>query len=264
MGNNFENYKKDLEKLIDRGELLLYSMQYECYPKEMKKILNTEKAKMLPDFRNEYQNWYSEANIVIKQLLIDRLNDFIRFYEKPRSRKAIDYENYCIEDYLQSLTVSRTTAFGKEIIVDKNAAIPKFKQQISILKSVLIRFSSSLFDIKQLVQADLFDSELNAARELIKHGFFRGAGAIAGVILEKHLTQVIGNHNLVLRKKHPAINDLNELLKNNNTIDVPMWRQIQRFADIRNLCDHNKDREPTKEEVMELIDGIEKTTKVLF
>ncbi|HEY6729754.1 MAG TPA: hypothetical protein VI039_01885 [Solirubrobacterales bacterium] len=41
-------------------------------------------------------------------------------------------------------------------------------------------------------------------------------------------------------------------------IDVPRWREIQRLGDIRNLCGHAAEREPTAEEVEELIAGTEK------
>jgi len=267
MNNNLEKYKNDLKKLIDKGDKLHLAMQFECSPdtfhdaaKEDKKI--EEVIKTLPKFNDEYQTWYSEAKVLIKQLLPDRLEDFKRHYEKPKPRKDISYENYRIEDYLQGLTI--TSGFEKRKIVGPDGAIPHFKQQQAILNAVSARFESTLFDIKQLVQADLFDSELDTARELIKHGFLRGAGAISGVVLEKHLAQVAINHNAKTRKKNPTINDFNELLKNEGILDVPPWRQIQRLGDIRNLCDHNKDREPTKEEVEELVDGVEKFTKTLF
>lgn len=110
----------------------------------------------------------------------------------------------------------------------------------------------------------MFDSELSAASDLLKKGFIRASGAIAGVVLEKHLSQVLDNHNLSTRKKHPSISDFNDLLKNGDVLDTPNWRQIQRLGDIRNLCDHNKDREPTKDEAQELISGVEKFTKTLF
>ncbi|MGF6929063.1 hypothetical protein QFZ48_004563 [Chitinophaga sp. W2I13] len=223
-------------------------------PKKIEKALSS-----FISFKEEYQTWYSEACALIKIVLPDRLSDFIKLYEKPKTRKAIEYGNYVIEDYLISLTVRR----GGEFKVGPEAAIPQFEQQVSILKSVERRFESSLFDIRQLVQADLFDSELEAAKELAKNKFHRAAGAIGGVVLEKHLAQVCSNHNLNTAKKNPTINDFNELLKANNVIDIPRWRFIQHLADIRNVCDHNK-REPTEDEVIDLLKGVDKLTKTLF
>ena len=140
----------------------------------------------------------------------------------------------------------------------------RYQLQFEILKSVETRFESSLFDIRQMLQADFFDSELDAARELLRSGFTRGAGAVSGVVLEKHLSQVAMNHNISIAKKNPTIADLNDPLKNGGVIDVPIWRQIQRLGDLRNLASHNKEREPKEDEVRELIDGIEKITKTLF
>jgi hypothetical protein len=140
----------------------------------------------------------------------------------------------------------------------------RFKTQVEILQAVGQRFESTLFDIRQLVQADFFDSEIDAAHELAKRGFLRAAGAVAGVVLEKHLVQVLANHNITIGKKHPSISDLNDALKGGEVLDVPAWRGIQRLGDIRNLCDHNKQREPTGDEIAELIDGAKKIIKTLF
>jgi hypothetical protein len=267
---NIEKYKTDLKLLIEKGDMLSVSMKYRCYPENVEKQIRAafkdekkvkEYISQIIPFNKEYQSWYSESLVLIKQLLPDRLSDFIKLFEKPKTRKSIEYGNYVIEDYLQSLNVTR--GFG-EIKVGPEAAISQFEQQVNILRSVERRFESSLFDIRQLVQADLFDSELGAAKELNKNKFSRGAGAIAGVVLEKHLAQVLINHNLKITKKTPSISDLNDKLKSSEVYDTPTWRKIQHLGDIRNLCDHNKDREPKKEEVDELILGVESIIKTVF
>jgi len=240
----------------------------ECYPKEVETHLKQmgDKAKAyiaaLPSFSEAYQAWYSESKVLIKQLLPDRLDDFVRHYENSRIRKEITYANYKIEDYLQGLRVTR--GWEKDEVVGPDAAIPQFRQQLAILKSVQGRFETSLFDIRQLVQADLFDSELDAAMELVKNKFTRAAGAISGVVLERHLAQVCDNHSIKIVKKSRGISDLNDALKKENVIETPLWRFIQHLGDLRNLCDHDKKVEPTLEQVRDLIAGVTKVVKTLF
>ena len=244
MRSNLEQYKKDLSLLIESGNQLYLSFSHQNNPKAYKD-----------------QIWYSESLVLIKLLLPDRLQDFIKLYEKPKNRKSIEYGNYVIEDALQNLVV--TTGSGDRK-VGPEAADSQIEQQINILKSVGRRFESSLFDIKQLVQADLFDSELEAAQELNKKGFMRGAGAVAGVVLESHLFQVCENHSLKISKTDPSISDLNDLLKSNNVIEISVWRFVQHLGDLRNKCDHKKTTEPTKDDIVELIEGVQKALKTIF
>jgi len=262
METNLSKYQEDLDRLIDHGQLLYYSLALELNVVEersKKQLLKIFEGKELPSFKKEYEAWYSEAMQVIKQVIPDRFQDFIRLY-KPDKRKEINFLTYTISDHILGLT---TRQYG-EVIADGTAAVPKFEQQLSILKSAKRKFESSLFDIRQILQAELFDNELDSARELHKKGFLRGAGAIAGVVLETHLAQVCQNHSISIRKKHPAINDYNEKLKAHEVIDVPSWRRIQHLADLRNLCDHKKKREPTPEDIDELINGVEKVCKSIF
>jgi hypothetical protein len=208
MISNIEKYKKDLESLIDEGDKLHMAMQADFLPEQFREQLEEalkDKKKIsaylkeLPTFTDNYQSWYSEALVLLSQLLPDRVSDFISLYEKPKTRrKEITFENYVIQDALQGLRISRPWS---DKVVDPSAAIPEFRQQLNIIKSVKKRFNSTLFDIKQLVQASLFDSELESAKELNKKGFQRGAGAIAGVVLEKHLSQVCNNHKIKTTKK---------------------------------------------------------------
>lgn len=260
MKNNLSRYESDIERLIDDGNLLLLSMQFEQSEEEYLKIFKTEYGdnlddllKKIPKFNKEYQKWYSESKSLIRQIIPDRLSDFVKQYERQPNRKMLQWDNYTIEDYLQGLR--------RLDLVTMKAGISRMEQQLRIVESAQQRFKSSLFEIRQIVAADLFDSEIEAARGLLKQKFFRAAGAIAGVILEKHLAQVCENHEIKISKKNPTINDLNELLKNSDVIDVPTWRFNQHLADIRNLCDHNKTAEPKQEQVQDLIDGTAKVMK---
>ena len=251
---NLEKYKSDLSRLISQGDALYKAICNECEP-----IDRRERNKNDLCFCTGYQPWYSESLIVIKQLLPDRLNDFKSYYEVPSNRKKITSQNYQIKDYLDAL--ENPELFPYDSFEEKNA-IPKFKQQLYILKSVQSRFESSLFDIQQFVQADLFDNELDAAKLLNKNKFMRAAGAMAGVVLERHLSQVLKNHNLTCKKD--TISPLNDALKAGNVYDLPTFRKIQHLGDIRNLCDHDSTREPTQKEVDELINGVDSIIKTVF
>ena len=189
----------------------------------------------------------------------ERLDDFVAYYKLPK-RKEFTYETYTISDYLVGLVLKQ----GSEYVFNPSSIIQKYEQQYQILKSLKTRFNSSLYDIKQLLQADLFDSEIDAAKELCKKGFYRASGAICGVVIEKHLGEICIQRGIKVNKKNPAINDYNQLLKDNDVIDTPTWRFIQRLGDLRNLCDHKKVEEPTKENIKDLIEGADKVIKTVF
>jgi hypothetical protein len=249
MLSNIEKYKKDIKNLIKNGEIIL---------KEMKD------DESLNQLRQKYELWYSESYAVIKIVLPDRISDFSKmYYDDKKKAGLITHFQYVLSkafypdfDYLLSTRIVPP----KEIDISKSV----FDSQLGILKACSKRFESSLFDIKQLLKADIFDSELDVSSELNKKGFSRGAGAVAGVVLEGYLLQIVSNHNILTKKKNPTINDLNQLLKDNDIIEIHTWRYIQHLADLRNLCDHKKSNEPKKEEIEELINGITKISKSLF
>lgn len=266
MTSNLDKYKDDLDSLIKLGSKMELDLTWRHLAE--KSHLEEKDAAIAKElkgtFENQYQRFYTESHAVIRQLIPDRIDEFEKLYKGEPRRKSIDSVTFNIQDWLNGVRAGTNSYTGEKTFNDSAIVHMRFSTQFAILKAVEARFESSLFDIKQLVQADLFDSELAAATELIKKGFLRGAGAIAGVVLEKHLAQVADNHSSKTRRKNPSISDFNDLLKNDGILDVPTWRQIQRLGDIRNLCDHNKEREPTKDEVNELVTGVEKFTKTLF
>lgn len=259
-----DKYKTDFDSLINRGVDLQYGLLNELkdlYEEAFGKLNDEERKKFVgKSFRDKYNAWYSESLVLVKQLLPDRLEDFVMQYKHPK-RKELTYSTYTISDYLQGVVVK--DGYGN-IKIDGRAIVEKFKQQFLILDSLRNRFTSSLYDIRQLVQADMMDSELDSAKLLLKNGFVRAAGAICGVILEKHFVEVCKSHSLSVKKKNPGINDFNQVLKDNSIIDTSTWRHIGYLGDLRNLCDHGKEQEPSKEKVDDLIDGTEKVIKTVF
>ena len=198
MATNLQRYKEDLQKLIQKGHRLelgfIEALGLLENIKNKDQVL--EKTKPL-NFNRYYESWYTEALSLISQLIPARLEDFIKLY-KNENRKDIDFLTYTISDHLIGLVTRR----GGEIKADGNAALPKFQQQLKIVYAIENRFESSLHDIKQLVQADLFDSELESAKNLNSKGFYRAAGVICGVLIEKHLGQVCENHQIDMKKKY--------------------------------------------------------------
>lgn len=249
MTSNIEKYKNDIAKLIKSCEAIFNKMK---------------DNKNLAEQRQVYEIWYSESFAVIKIILPDRISDFSKMYYDDKKREGLKtFFQHTPSTFIKGNDIN--WEMGDQIIPPKEIDFAKsiFDSQIGILKSCERKFESSLFDIKQLIQADIFDSELKAAKELNKKGFVRGAGAIAGVVLEGHLSQVCKNHNLTINKKNPTINDFNELLKENGIIEIKDWRFIQHLGDLRNLCDHKKENEPKTDDIEDLINGTDKMCKTL-
>jgi hypothetical protein len=270
MPSTLDRLKNDIDILTRRGQELFLAMKVECFntiiveqlTKEYGKSKAKEIVQNLPAFAEAYEAWYSEAKALVKQLLPDRLQDFISHYEAPKSRRELHAGNYRITDYLQGMEAKNRLT--REKIVGQDAAVLYFRQQLAIVKASQARFQSALFDIRQLVQADIFDSELEAAGELAKSKFFRSAGALAGVVLERHLAHVCAEHSIKVGRSNPGISDLNDALKQSGLTDIPQWRQVQLLGDIRNLCDHAKPKEPTATQIEDLLTGTAKVLKTIL
>ncbi len=207
-----------------------------------------------------YEDWYSRSLNVIRQIIPERLDDFVVVYRNEK-RKEITYLTYTISDYLFGVTIQKNS---RDMFNPKSAYAMSLLRQMSILKAAYNAAPSVLRDITTVLRSELLDSDLDAARELLRAQHLRSAGVICGVVIEAHLKAVLQRRAIKISKKDPSIGDLNELAKKEGVYDVPMWRLIQRLADIRNLCGHSKDREPTKEEVEDLINGTDKVIKEVF
>lgn len=135
-------------------------MALALYPERQKELkLSDVDVKHLPIIEDEYQGWYSKSLACVSQLLPARQQDFINYYKPDKVRKDITYANYTMSDYLKSLTVTRTYGVQRDKVVGPDAAFHALQQQVQIVTAARQRLDSSLFDIRSLAQADMFDNE---------------------------------------------------------------------------------------------------------
>lgn len=262
MRNNVEELKAQIDELAERGMQII--------AKENPANPNRKSYELHKDLRAsetiavDYNAWYSEALPLVRFVLPERIDEFVSYFQPSKTRKHIIYETFRIADYITKVEenvsdfdISMSTFDTKESFSNL------FKMQIGIVKSCRNRLESKLNDVKALLQAELFDHELESAKHLHKNNFYRAGGMLAGVVLESHLKSVCVTHKLVIPSKS-TISNYNELLKNNSVIDTPTWRHLTLLGDLRNKCSHAKGEDPSADDVEMLIDGVEKIIKKVY
>jgi hypothetical protein len=100
------------------------------------------------------------------------------------------------------------------------------------------------------------DELLFEAKALFRAGYFPAAGAVAGVVLERHLKTLCESQDPPIIARGDTINALNNALKAAQLYDQTQHRRIQVMGDIRNRCSHAVSNPPSKEEAWELIENV--------
>src|SRR5689334_15653819 len=131
---DIKKFQEDFHKLTDVGKTIGLALHEELEGKK--------RAKKLPlSFQDDYQNWYTEARVVVEQLLPQRLDEFTSLYEADPKRKQIHALNYTIADYLNGIR-PKPDMMGQKPF-HESAIFGRFQTQILILDSIARRFESS-------------------------------------------------------------------------------------------------------------------------
>lgn len=181
-----------------------------------------------------YQQWFSATRAILERNQRSRLKEF------------------------DALHVNVTEALTRNYMTqgDQLTTMSNLRQQSNILQAVPSYLRYSAFDIELEAYATLMDDEVAAAAALVKQGFLRPAGALLGVILERYLKNLLRKREPpVSFRQNATLSTLNDLCKD-VVYDQITWRRVQHLSDLRNLCAHEKEREPTKSEVGELLTGV--------
>jgi len=113
-----------------------------------------------------------------------------------------------------------------------------------------------LVSFKQIVQAEVFDSELEQAKSLLDSNYKNAAAVIAGAVLETAIKELCNNNQIDIEKK--KLTRLNDDLAKAGVYNVLQQKQITALADIRNNAAHGKYENFSSEDVQRMIQDIER------
>lgn len=107
---------------------------------------------------------------------------------------------------------------------------------------------------RKLAQAEVFDNELDQAKELCESGYYQAAAVIAGTILETTLKTICIEKDMPTGK----LDKMNADLAKENLYNKLTQKRITALADIRNSAAHGNNSNYTSNDVVQMISDVER------
>lgn len=108
--------------------------------------------------------------------------------------------------------------------------------------------------VRNLVQAEIADSELDQARELLRSGYIMAAAVVSGVVLETTLRTLCGRHEIATGK----LDKMNADLAKAGQYNVLVQKRVTALAAIRNSAAHGNSSEFERADVESMISEVER------
>jgi hypothetical protein len=105
---------------------------------------------------------------------------------------------------------------------------------------------------RSLIQAEVFDSELEQAQALLDAGYKSPSAVVAGVILETSLRELCDRQGI----SHGKLDKMNADLAKEGVFNKLQQKRITAIADIRNSAAHGKQEEFSEADVKDMIRDI--------
>jgi hypothetical protein len=106
--------------------------------------------------------------------------------------------------------------------------------------------------IRSLIQAEVFDDELEQATELLNSGYLSAAAVVSGTVLESTLRTLCTTQNIPVGK----MDKMNADLAKAGTHNMLVQKKITAIAAVRNSAAHGKPEEFTRADVQSMIEEV--------
>jgi len=112
--------------------------------------------------------------------------------------------------------------------------------------------AGALFEVRNLVEAELFDDFLDQAEVLLEAGYYQPAAVVAGAVLEDGLRRLCESNGLTLDDRL-KLDAMNSMLAKADVYSKLVQKRITVLADLRNKAAHGKWKEFEKEDVDDMV-----------
>jgi hypothetical protein len=215
----------------------------------------------------------------VTDIFNNRFEELLAQLEDLLVSKASVYNNY-LEKHVANIdgnallewTVKASNLLGKVCGIDsehykkfsendsKGGLFVTYLDKLERLKAIFLAAKEDyqggyLRTTRSLIQAEVFDSELEQASSLLKAGYKSPAAAVvAGVVLETTLRELCDQHNL----PHGKLDKMNSDLTKAGVYNKLQQKRITALADIRNSAAHGKKDDFSQEDVVDMIRDVER------
>ena len=159
-----------------------------------------------------------------------------------------------VKNLIANLTTNNSEYYKEFMMIDKNTNFYMFLEIKAIFLALKNDYEKGyLNSIKNLIQAEVFETQLEQAKELLKKGYIIASAVIAGTVLETALREICLRNAI----EDGMINKMNDNLAKNGTYSKLQHKRIIALADIRNSSAHGNYDKFDKKDVEMMIRDIE-------
>lgn len=120
-----------------------------------------------------------------------------------------------------------------------------------------------LFQVRRLVEAEIFDGFLEQAEYLLDLGYYQAAAVIAGGVLEDGLRKLCERNGIQITAK-PKLDTMNADLAKAGMFSTLVQKRITALADLRNKAAHGQWDEFESKDVAEMVAAVRRLMEEHF
>jgi len=120
-----------------------------------------------------------------------------------------------------------------------------------------------LFDLRRLVEAEVFDDLLEQSEHLLASGYYQPAAVVAGCVLEDGLRKLCEKNGVVLSSK-PKLDTMNAELAKAGLFSKLVQKRVTTLAELRNKAAHGQWNEFTEADVREMVTAVRRFMEEYF